>query len=419
MTAGILLGLGIIFGQDRTAEVARELAKAPRVVAEIPVNYDEAAVGSYVLPAVLQMSNGAVVRDAKTWDAKRRPELIRLYEENQFGHAPKRPRLTHEVFERGAVAFEGKAVRRQLTIWFTEDAKGPKADVVVYLPPEAEGPVPVILNISFSPNAAVFNDPGVKMGEVWNREHKRVPATAGVGIGKLDPLPWVEKGIAFASVYYGDIEPDFEGGGEFGVRGKYAGDWGAIAAWAWGISNIIDYFEWDHTFDAKKIGVIGVSRLGKTVLWAGATDPRIALVIASCSGEGGAALGRRNYGETLKHMAKRYGYQFGGRYASFGDRVAEWPVDSHFLISLMAPRALLLQTGDTDFWSDPRGEYLGAMAAAPVFRLLGAKVELPAAMPAAGEAYYGSLGYYMHAGGHGTLAGDWPVFLKFVEKHFH
>lgn len=396
----------------------------PAVVAGIPVNYDESKTGDYKLPDPLKLENGKPVRDAKTWNQKRRPELIRLYEENQFGRAPAKPAaLTFDVFERGTPTFDGRAVRRQVTIRFGAQSTSPKADVLLYVPAKASKPVPVLLHVSFSPNASTVDDPEVRLGEIWNRDHKRVPATRTGGIGRLNPLPWLERGIAVATIYYGDIDPDFAGGLPNGVRSLYPepgpGEWGTIAAWGWGISRVVDYFETDRDIDSKRIAIMGVSRLGKTVLWAGARDTRIALVIASCSGEGGAALSRRNYGETIKHMAARFGYQFAANYAKYGDRVDEFPVDSHFLISLIAPRPLLLQTGDSDKWSDPKGEYLGAMAAAPVYRLLGAKVTLPPVMPEPGQPFYGSLGYYMHAGGHGTLPPDWDVFLKFVETHFH
>ena len=394
----------------------------PAVVAGIPVNYDEEKAGGYTLPDPLLLLNGKPVRDAKTWNDKRRPELIKLYEEKQFGHAPGKPsNVSYDVFEPGASTFDGKAVRRQLTIRLGDN--GPKFDVLIYFPKAATKPVPVLLHMSFSPNASTVDDPEIRLGETWNREHKRVPATRGVGIGKMNPLPWLERGMAVATVYYGDIDPDFDGGFPNGVRAGYpkpgGGDWGTIAAWAWGASRIVDYFEAEKAIDPKRIAIVGVSRLGKTVLWAGASDPRIGLVIASCSGEGGAALSRRYYGETIKHMAARFGYQFAPNYAQYGDRVNEFPVDSHFLISLIAPRPLLLQTGDKDFWSDPNGEYLAAVAAAPVYKLLGAKVDLPAAMPEAGQAFYGTLGYYEHAGGHGTLPGDWEIFMKFVDMHFH
>src|SRR5262249_35344758 len=141
---------------------------------------------------------------------------------------------------------------------------------------------------------------------------------------------------------------------------------------------------------------MGVSRLGKTVLWAGAHDTRIAMVIASCSGEGGASLSRRNYGETIKHLAVRYGYQFAGNYAKWGDDVVNFPVDSHMLVALMAPRPVLLQTGNTDRWSDPKGEFLAAVAAEPVYKLFGKRGLETETFPEAGNAILNDIGYYMH-----------------------
>jgi hypothetical protein len=171
--------------------------------------------------------------------------------------------------------------------------------------------------------------------------------------------------------------------------------------------------------DAKRVAIVGASRLGKTVLWAGARDPRFALVIASCSGEGGAALSRRNFGETVKHLTAptRYPYQFAANYQKLADRADESPVEAHLLLALIAPRPLLLQTGDTDLWSDPKGEFLSAVAAGPVYRMLGAQDLGTEQMPPAGQPILHRLGYYMHAGGHGTLPSDWPLFLKFMQLH--
>jgi hypothetical protein len=165
---------------------------------------------------------------------------------------------------------------------------------------------------------------------------------------------------------------------------------------------------------------LGVSRLGKTVLWAGAHDTRFSLVIASCSGEGGAALSRRNYGETIKHLTapSRYAYQFCANYQKFGDHVDQLPVDGHMLIALMAPRPVMLQTGDTDKWSDPKGEFLAALAAAPVYRLFGKQGLGVDKMPAAGQPILHDIGYYMHSGGHGALPADWDQYLKFLQLHW-
>jgi len=399
------------------------------VVAGIPVNYDEAKVGTYTLPDPLVLANGKPVRDAKTWNQTRRPEIVRLFEENQYGRAPGRPAgMSFDVFDKGTPALEGKAIRRQVTIYFSADKAGPKMDLLVYVPANATGPMPLLLNIGFSANSSTVNDPGVKVGDVWGRDKKKVPAAQGMNFGRINVARLLDAGLGFATVYYGDIDPDFPGGVPYGVRALYlkpgqtepaADEWGSIAAWAWGLSRAIDYLETDKGVDAKRVAIMGVSRLGKTVMWAGAHDTRIALVIASCSGEGGAALSRRNYGETIAHLVEptRYPYQFAGNYAKYANQVDRSPVDAHMLVALMAPRPVLLQTGDKDFWSDPKGEFLAAVAAGPVYRLLGKQGLDTDQMPAAGVPILHTIGYFMHAGGHGTIPSDWDQFLAFMQMH--
>ena len=410
--------------------IKSQTQNAPRSeVAGIPVNYDEARVGTYTLPDPLKLVSGKPVGDVKTWYQKRRPEIVRLFEENQFGRSPGRPPgMSFEVFDKGTPALDGKAIRRQVTIYFSSDKNGPKMDLLIYLPPNANKPVPLLLNLSFTANSNAVDDPGIKPGEIWNREKKRVPATAGRRFGSLAVLPFLAQGFGVATVYYGDIDPDFLGGIPHGVRSLYLkpgqtepapNEWGAIGAWAWGLSRALDYLETDKNVDAKRVAIVGVSRLGKTVLWAGAADTRFAMVIASCSGEGGASLSRRNYGETIKHLTEptRYPYQFCSNYGKYGDRVNDFPIDSHMLMSLIAPRPVLLQTGDKDVWSDPKGEFLAAVAAAPVFKLLGKEALGTEQLPAAGEPIFHTLGYIMHAGGHGTIPSDWDMFLKFMQMH--
>ena len=401
----------------------------PKEVAGIPVNYDEAKVGDYTLPDPLRLANGKPVRDAKTWYTRRRPEVVRLFEENQFGRSPEAPTdLTYDRFDTGTPAFEGAAIRKQTTIYFSRDKTGPKMNLLVYLPAKTQKPAPLLLSIGFSANSVVVNDPGVAEGEVWNREHKKVPAKQGMAIGKIDVVPLLNAGFGFATVYYGDIEPDFEGGLPYGVRALYLkpgqkepapDEWGAIAAWGWGLSRALDYLEKDPQIDGKRVALYGASRLGKTVLWAGARDTRFAAVIACCSGEGGAALSRRNYGETIAHLTApgRFPYQFCANYAKFAQHVDQFPVDANMLIALMAPRPLLLQTGDTDYWSDPKGEFLAERAAGPVYTLLGKQVLDTNEWPPAGTAVIHTLGYYMHSGGHGTLPSDWAQFIRFLQTH--
>jgi hypothetical protein len=396
----------------------------------IPVNYTEAKVGTYTLPDPLKLSDGQTVTDADTWMTKRRPEIVRLYEENQFGRAPGKPKdMIFDIFDKGTLAFDGKATRRQVTVYFSSDKSGPQMDLLIYLPADAKKPVPVLLNASFVANNVSVDDPGVKVGRRWDpRQKKRVPATQPSRFGRLNVTNILSHGFGVATVNYADIDPDALGSISGGVRALYlkAGqtepapdEWGSIAAWAWGFSRALDYLETDIGVDAKRVALYGVSRLGKTVLWTAAADQRFALVIASCSGEGGAALSHRNYGETIKLLTEptRYPYQFCANYAKYGDDVEHFPVDGHMLVSLIAPRPVLLQTGDTDRWSDPKGEFLAAVAAEPVYKLLGKQGLGTETMPQAGEPILHDIGYFMHSGGHGSIPSDWDQYFAFMKMH--
>jgi len=407
------------------ATLSAQIADYPAdKVADIPVNYTDANSGAYTLPDPLKLANGKPVKDAKTWQQKRRPELVKLFEELQFGATPPAPAKLHfEVTDKGTPTHGGKAIRKQITIYFGPSKTGPQMDLLLYTPAAAKKAVPILLNASFTANSNAIDDPGIKPGHVWNREKQRVPATQGRAFGKLKIEPFLDAGFGVATVYYGDIDPDFNGGLPHGVRSLFPapkpGEWGTISAWAWGLSRAVDYFEKDKDVDAKRIALSGISRLGKTVLWTGAHDERFAMIIASCSGEGGAALSRRNYGETIAHLTAptRYPYQFAANYNKYAANPNESPIDAHMLIALIAPRPLLLQTGNTDKWSDPKGEFLAMQAAAPVYKLFGKSVPAETEVPAAGKSILTTLGYHMHNGGHGMIPADWDVFLQFMKAH--
>ena len=401
--------------------------KLAKMVAGFPVNYEDDSVGIYTLPDLLTTREGQRVKDAKTWMEKRRPEIVRLFEEYQFGKIPPRPaNMRFDVYDKGTDVLNGKAVRKQVRIYFTSDTIH-KMDLLIYLPKSTE-PSPLLLIINFSANSSVVDDVGIKQGEVWTREGKKVPATSA-SVGKINIDTFINQGFGIATVYYGDIEPDFKTGFKYGIRGQYLkpgqnypadDEWGAISAWSWGLSRAMDYFETDKQIDAKRIALQGTSRLGKTVLWTGARDQRFKLVIASCSGEGGAALSRRNYGESINHMTdtSRYFYQFAPNRHKYAGDPNQSPVDAHMLVALMAPRPLLLQTGDTDYWSDPKGEFLAAVAAEPVYNLFNKKGPGTETMPKAGDqSLLNTLGFYMHAGGHGTIPSDWAVFISYLKKY--
>ncbi len=402
----------------------------PTIDAGIPVNYDEAKVGSYILPDLLTAADGTKITTAKAWTAKRRPEIVSLFETQQYGKMPGKPAdLAFEVYEMDAPAFGGKAKRKQVRITFAKD-KGPTLNLAIYTPAAATQPVPTLLAINFSSNAATVSDPGVTPGTIWNgKTHKREPyQSGGRSFGHIDPTPLLDAGFGFAAFCYGDVDPDDGLGLPDGIRALYLkpgqttvapDEWGTISAWAWGISRCIDYFETDHSIDAKRVAIHGVSRLGKTVMWAGAHDTRVAATIASCSGEGGAALSRRNYGETIAHLTTptRFPYQFAGNYSRYDGFPDTAPMDAHMLLALHAPRPLLLQTGNTDYWSDPKGEFLSEVAAGPVYRLFGKKDLGTDVWPEAKQPIWGDLSYYMHDGGHGTVPSDWDIYLTFLKQH--
>jgi hypothetical protein len=419
-----------------TSAGATEPKPPPSVVAGIPVNYDEAKVGTYTLPDPLKLNDGKRVKDAKTWDEKRRPELLKMFETQQYGVAPGRPAgESFEVTEKGAPAFDGKAIRRQVTIHLSKDPSWPAIHLVEYIPAGAKKPVPMFFSINFGTIQAGVADPGIVPEMVRDGKTNKLvappPPTGRGGFGHIEVQPFLDAGIGVATFYYAEIDPDTLTGFPEGIRAKYlkpgqtdrtGEDWGSISAWAWGMSRVQDYFETDKDVDAKRVAIHGVSRLGKTVTWAGAHDQRFAAVIASCGGEGGAALSHRDYGETIAHLTDltRYPYQFAANYGQYGGFPDKAPFDAHMLLALIAPRPVLLQTGNTDYWSDPKGEFLAAVAAGPVYKLLGKQDLGTDVWPAAKTPIFSSgLNYYMHDGGHGMVPTDWEIYVQFLKAQFH
>jgi Prolyl oligopeptidase family len=418
-----------------TPEARPGARPAPDVVAGIPVNYDESKVGTYTLPDPLKMNDGKPVRDAKTWTEKRRPEIVKLFETQQYGIAPGRPAdESFEVVDKGTPALNGKAIRKQVTIHLSKDADGPEIHLLVYLPVDAKKPVPMLFSISFGAIQNAVEDAGITPEKVRDPKTNALitpPPAPARSFGRINVQAFLDAGIGVATYYYAELDPDTLTGFSEGIRAKYlkpgqterAPDaWGSIAAWAWGMSRVEDYFETDKTIDAKRVAIHGVSRLGKTVMWAGAHDQRFAAVIASCGGEGGAALSHRNYGETIAHLTAptRYPYQFAANYAKYAGFPDTAPMDANMLVALIAPRPLLLQTGSTDNWSDPKGEFHSAVAAGPVYKLLGKQDLGTDVWPAAKTPLFSNgLSYYMHEGGHGMVPGDLDIYVQFLKMQFH
>ena len=381
-------------------------------------NYDESKVGPYTLPDPLVLSSGERVKDARTWERRRRPEIIKLFEENVFGRSPGKPdKLAFELKSIEKTALNGSAVRKEVSILFNGKNDGPKAEMLMYLPANARGPVPVFIGLNFAGNHTVNSDPGISVTKSWVR--KEAPRGSDANSWVVDKI--IARGYGVATIYYGDIDPDFDDGFTNGVHAMYgkpaANEWGSIAAWAWGLSRAMDYLVTDKDVDAKRIAVMGHSRLGKTALWAGATDARFALVISNNSGEGGAALARRDFGETVKRINTSFPHWFNDNYLKYNDNVSGLPIDSHMLIALIAPRPVYVASAEEDKWADPKGEFLGAYHAGPVYQLYG-KQGLPTEnMPAIHQPVMNAVGYHIRAGKHDVTAYDWERYMDFADKH--
>ncbi|HWA24254.1 MAG TPA: acetylxylan esterase [Lacunisphaera sp.] len=427
LVSGGILMAGIVSAQTATPTPAapppplkdadgRSLRRAP--TGHI-TNYYEEKVPAYTLPDPLVLKSGAPVRDAATWFRQRRPELLQDYEREIYGRVPAgAPKVSFEVKEKDVPALEGAATRKQVILHFGEGPKAVAANFMVYLPAKATGPVPLVLHISFGGDAALPPPPlppGAPPGTQPRRFNDMGPAA-----------DIIARGYGYAIVRYAEMQPDRAGTKTEGIMGLAlpAGatepapdEWGTIAVWAWGLGRFMDYLQTDPAVDAKRVALVGHSRLGKTVLWAGATDPRFALIYSSQSGEMGAALSRRDFGETVDDMAANFGYQFAGNFQKYPGKWSEMPHEGHLLISLSAPRPVLVTAADGDMWSDPRGQFLAMVAAGPVWRLLG-KPDLGTTEPPALDSPVasGTLAYLENKGGHVVSKLDWQTLLDFADR---
>jgi len=380
-------------------------------------NYDEAKANPYPkLPDPLVLKNGKKVKSAKVWWSKRRPEIVEEFDREVYGRVPKAtPKVTWEVTgttqeNNGDVPVVVKKLAGHVDN-SAYPAIAVNIDLTLTTPANASGPVPVIMEFGF----------------VFPAGRRPPPPPAGSG------PPWQQqvlaKGWGYAILIPGSVQADNGAGLTEGIIGlvnkgqpRKPDDWGALRAWAWGASRALDYFETDKAVDARRVGIEGLSRYGKAALVTMAYDQRFAIGFIASSGEGGAKLHRRNYGEIVENLAGSGEYHWmAGNFIKYGGPL-NWndlPVDSHELVALCAPRPVFISAGAFrgDAWVDAKGMFLAAAGAGPVYTLLGKKDLGTSEMPPIETALIdGEVAFRQHSGGH-TAGPNWPTFLEWASRY--
>lgn len=398
-------------------------------------NYDETKVPVFKLPPILVDQNNRKIISASEWNTRRRNEILSLLIKEEYGRIPDgNVKTSFRVLHEKSGVLEGMADRKEVEMEFSGNGKKITSVLLVYLPAGMTKPVPVFLGYNFNGNHAVFPDPGISRTNSWVRNNVilgvvnnvSTESSRGGDAGDYPILNILARGYGFATLYYGDIDPDFDDGFENGIQplfyktgqGKPAVDeWGSIGAWAWGLSRTLDYLETDIKVDAGKVAVFGHSRLGKTSLWAGAIDPRFALVISNDSGCGGAALSKRKFGETVERINTAFPHWFCDNFNRYNNNEEALTFDQHMLLSLIAPRPLYVASAANDLWADPKGEYLSLYHAGEVYRLLGSESIDVGEMPEINHPLViGSTGYHIRSGEHALTFYDWDQYLNFADN---
>jgi hypothetical protein len=394
-------------------------------------NYEESKVPAFTLPNPLQTFEEAPIRTIKQWEAVGRPELLEFFTQQVYGAIPGKLGITSwELIEQSRDALAGKARRKQVKLHFEQNGRSLDCHILIYLPKTTQ-PTPVFLGYNFYGNHTVTTDTMVYIPQAWSRnntnfgvdDHKLTPKSRGVRVNRWAIEEIIKAGFGLVTVYYGAIDPDrdnFQDGVhpffyKDGQKQPAENEWGAISAWAWGLSRVMDYLEEDQDVDSGKVIVIGHSRLGKTALWAGATDQRFAGVISNNSGCGGAALSKRKYGETISRINDQFPHWFCKNFHGYSKNEEALPVDQHELIALIAPRPVYVASAVNDQWADPKGEFLSAYHAGPVYGLYGKKGIPTAEMPGLDTPIHNTIAYHIRTGGHDVKEYDWKQYIKWAK----
>lgn len=394
-------------------------------------NYEEDKVPEYRLPELLTMQNGKAVKNKKQWEGRRK-EILGLFENHVYGKSPQWDgQISKKIILDDKDYLNGIATRQVVRLTLKRGEKSQDFNLLIFYPNTGKK-VPVFLGLNFYGNHTISSDKQVAVPDTWIRNNEKMGSfnnkASEKGRGqRMANWPYEEivaRGYGLVTMYYGEIDPDFADGFKDGVHALYSDEkrkpnsWASIAAWAWGLSRVMDYLEVQDWVDNQRVAVLGHSRLGKAALWAGATDERFAMVISNNSGCGGAALSRRAYGETIGRMIEVIPYWFSDSFKVYNKKECDLPVDQHQLLALMAPRPLYVASGVEDTWADPKGEFLSCVAASPAYELFEKKGMPATELPPLDQPVMGTIGYHIRSGGHGLLPYDWQQYLDFADMHF-
>ena len=393
-------------------------------------NYDEAKVPVYTLPDVLVFNNGIPVKTKKDWE-KRRSEIYTIFEKEVFGVVPEwKGHVKSTIVSQKKDALGGLARRKEVRLDFINGDKKVSVMVLIYLPQNSKE-APVFLSYNFDGNHTTTMEPDVLITDSWVSNNKEYGISdnranekgRGGAVSRWPVKEIVSRGFGVATIYYGDVDPDFDDGFKNGIHQLFdskrdSTSWGSIAAWSWGLSRIMDYFETDKDINAKRVIVMGHSRLGKTSLWAGASDLRFAMTVSNNSGCGGAALSKRIFGETVGRINNAFPHWFCDNYKKYSLKEELMPVDQHELLALIAPRPLYVASAAEDLWADPKGEFLSCVYASPVYELLGMKGLPSKEMPAISKPLIGTIAYHIRPGKHDVTMYDWQRYMDFAANYF-
>ncbi len=392
--------------------------------AQNQVHYDESKVPEFVLPPLLTLENGKQVTNKTEWEQARRPELLAIFTNQMFGKIPtEKVDVKYKTLEQADDALDGTAIRKQIEITFSRNGVTRKALLLMFIPNKATTKVPVFLHFNFQGNHSISNDPVIipSPHSTYTRGHQ---------ISRWPLKKIIDAGYALATVHYDDFYPDNPDSKEgfaksilpmFGYQSaEDIPDNGgqAIAAWAWGYIRIMDYLETDKQIDSKKVMLMGHSRLGKTALWAGVNDKRVAIVSSNDAGCGGDALSKRRFGETVKVLNEGFPYWFNRNFHQYNDKEDEMPFDQHQLLALVAPRPLYIASAEDDKWADPKGQFLSAAYTEEVYNLYGYKGLGTTTMPAISQPIMNRVGYHIRPGIHDVTDEDWDNYILFANKWF-